>query len=176
MYKTIEDSKRAYEEYILQHKQNVKDAWNYLQIEFPNYPFVTDKYINYYITKLVDKHDDSKYEDIEFEPYRKFFYPTAEDTNKDIIQKEYDKAWVHHYSNNPHHWEYWVEFDKNKERECLRFIREAFLIERICDWMAMSKYNHNKVIDWYNDNIGTMYLPDDDRKFIEDIIFKLKNY
>ena len=32
MYKTILESKRAYEEYILQHKQNVKDAWNHLQI------------------------------------------------------------------------------------------------------------------------------------------------
>ena len=64
-HKTISESKRAYEEYILQHKQNIKDAWNHLQIEFSNYPFVADKYINYYITKLIDKHDNSKYEDIE---------------------------------------------------------------------------------------------------------------
>lgn len=175
MFKSLEESKRAYMQYINEHKANVVESWNKLQILFVNEPFVTDKYINYYITNLVKTHDDSKYSDVEFEAYRKYFYPLETETNKEIIQKEYDKAWINHYSNNPHHWEYWVDFDRDKERECLRFIREAYVVERICDWMAMSKFQGNNVVDWYEENKNKIYHSDEDKKFLEHILYNLKN-
>ena len=174
IYVDYNSSKEAYLNYIREHKENVKKCWNKLQIDFVNFPFVKDKYINYYITNLIDKHDNSKYNDVEFEPYRKYFYPTKDEIDEAIIQSEYDNAWIHHYSNNPHHWEYWLEFDKNKERECLRFIREAFIVERICDWMAMSLYNNGSTIEWYNNNKDTMYLPDNDKIYLENILYNIK--
>ena len=67
-----------------------------------------------------------------------------------------------------------MEFDKNKERECLRFIREAFIVERICDWMAMSLYNNGSTIEWYNNNKDTMYLPDNDKIYLENILYNIK--
>lgn len=87
MYKNYEDSKNAYVKYIKEHKARVIDAWNEIQIKCQNQPFVTDKYINWYISNLVNHHDDSKFDDIEFEPYRKYFYPTTEETDKEQIQK-----------------------------------------------------------------------------------------
>ena len=64
MYKTYEDSKTAYVKYIKEHKARVIDAWNEIQIKCQNQPFVTDKYINWYISNLVNHHDDSKFDDI----------------------------------------------------------------------------------------------------------------
>lgn len=176
IYNTYKESKRAYLDYITSHKQRVKDAWIEIQKQFYNHPFVTDKYINWYITKLCNTHDDSKLLEEEFEPYRKYFYPTVEDTDKDVIQKDYDNAWILHYSRNPHHWEYWVDFDKNKERECLKFIREAYCVERVCDWMSMSIFNNNKVKDWYEENKQSMYMSEDDRKMVENLVYNLEEF
>ena len=55
-------------------------------------------------------HDESKYEDEEFYPYRRHFYPTAkEKIQEDKIEDEesFDNAWKHHYLNNDHHPHYY---------------------------------------------------------------------
>ena len=174
MYKNYENSKTAYVKYIKEHKARVIDAWNEIQIKCQNQPFVTDKYINWYISNLVNHHDDSKFDDIEFEPYRKYFYPTTEETDKEQIQKEYDEAWIHHYTNNPHHWEYWCMYDQDKERNSLSFIRQAYHVEMMCDWMAMSQFENNTVPDWYINNQNKIVMNDDDKQFTEmliDILF-----
>lgn len=173
---SIDDSIKAYNNYIEKHKTFVVDAWHDIQIKFYNHPYVTDRYINLYITDLINKHDNSKYVDEEFEPYRKFFYTTEEDIEYGVnnIQKDYDDAWIHHYSNNPHHWEYWVEQDKTQEREYLQFIRDCYSVERICDWMAMSRQNNNNVVDWYNKHKDIIYLSNEDRKFMENIIYNME--
>lgn len=174
IYQTYEESKKAYKQYIDEHKSNVILAWNEVQVKCINQPFVTDKYINWYISSLIKEHDDSKFDVVEFEPYRKYFYPTIYDTDKEQIQKDYDEAWVHHYTKNPHHWEYWCNYDQNKERNSLQFIRQAYHVEMMCDWMAMSTFTNNTVPDWYNDNQDKIVMCDEDKQFIEmlmDILF-----
>lgn len=175
IFNNKEDAVKEYNNYILQHKHNVIKSWNKIQIKLYNHPFVKDKYINWYITKLCNTHDDSKYSIEEFEPYRKYFYPTTEDIDKDIIQKEYDDAWVHHYTHNPHHWEYWANYDENKERETLRFIREAYIVERVCDWMAMSIFQegHDNCLEWYYNNKKEMVMIPDDERFLETVLHNM---
>lgn len=166
MYKTYEDSKTAYVNYINEHKANVIEAWQQVQVKCVNETFITDKYIHWFITNLVEHHDDSKFKPIEFEAYRKYFYPIdGVDTDKEAIQVDYDRAWKHHYKNNPHHWEYWCGYDQDKERESLPFIRQAYHVEMMCDWMAMSKFNNNTVPDWWNSNQDKIVMCDEDRTF-----------
>ena len=57
-------------------------------------------------------HDNSKFGYTEFLASAKYFQG-----NKSPIEKEkeitgYSLAWQHHKGHNPHHWEYWVDFDK----------------------------------------------------------------
>ncbi len=52
----------------------------------------------------------------------------------------YDRAWLHHLHNNPHHWQYWVmppEFnpDGDHDNGCLK-MPEEYVLEMIADWMG----------------------------------------
>lgn len=86
----------------------------------------------------IELHDESKYMDAEFEPYRIRFYPTEEETealqNADIFQQQEENfvaAWTHHFKNNPHHPEYWIQEDGTSRDMDLRYI-----IEMLCDWLS----------------------------------------
>ena len=83
-------------------------------------------------------HDESKYSDIEFEPYRLRFYPTEEENialqSADARQQQqvdFEAAWYHHYTNNPHHPKYWVQEDGSIKDMDIKYI-----IEMLCDWLS----------------------------------------
>jgi hypothetical protein len=83
-------------------------------------------------------HDESKYSDIEFEPYRLRFYPTEEENialqSADARQQQqidFETAWHHHYTNNPHHPKYWVQEDGSIKDMDIKYI-----IEMLCDWLS----------------------------------------
>lgn len=95
----------------------------------------------------INSHDDSKYSDIEFEPYRVRFYPTTEEKellkNSDYLnqqQENFLEAWTHHYKNNPHHPKYWI-----KEDGTIIDMELVYIIEMICDWASFG----DDTVDWY---------------------------
>jgi len=99
----------------------------------------------------IDKHDLSKYNDLEFEPYRRHFYPTLEEQNADEDQKRaweegYDKAWEHHYEHNSHHIEYWYDHKNSIPHD----MDLESIIEMICDWISMAYYFDNGIDEWWN--------------------------
>ena len=61
------------------------------------------------IKEQIECHDQSKYEEEEWEPYLNWFYPIDENASKD--EYGYDIAWIHHCHNNPHHFQYWICID-----------------------------------------------------------------
>lgn len=96
----------------------------------------------------ISTHDESKYMDIEFEPYRLRFYPTEEEneilkSGDAKIQQgmNFEAAWEHHYKNNPHHPKYWVQEDGS-----IRDMDLKYIIEMICDWMSFG----DDIRDWYH--------------------------
>ena len=103
------------------------------------------------------KHDETKYWESEFEPYRKYFYPanTSEGKENKAVVDMFNEAWKHHYEHNDHHPEYWVENDIPSKMST-----EAAL-EMICDWIAMSIKFNNRAIDWYTDNKDNIKLHDE---------------
>lgn len=95
------------------------------------------------VSANVRVHDQSKYSDTEFEPYRKNFFPVNEKEKEENAQN-FELAWKHHYENNMHHWNWWA-YNNQKDKMPLTFV-----IEMAMDWIAMSmKYPDSNALEWY---------------------------
>ena len=116
------------------------------------------------IRDIVAKHDDSKWSEYEFEPYRRHWNPTDEELSRDkYYQQEtdelYQNAWIHHYKNNDHHPKYWYDFENNVARD---MSLEA-IIHMICDWESFYINSPSTIpttVNWWRTDA------DEERKFI----------
>ncbi len=92
-------------------------------------------------------HDLSKFSRAEFGPYARKLA-----TGK--RSQEYLDAWHHHWSNNPHHWEYWIYPDG-----AVCPMPEVYVREMVADWQAANKtYGHISLEDWFARNYPRMKL------------------
>lgn len=144
------DAVKQYEEYINNHISNVVEMYNklfipLLQLEELN-SFISLEELKYNIVRLsktIYKHDLSKWSKEEFDPYRYHFYPTDEEKKDKLYnlkdEQQFEKAWEHHYKNNPHHPKYWNGKD----------IPLVFILEMLCDWFAMSKHFGTDCYEWW---------------------------
>ncbi len=128
------------------------------------------------LKRSVNKHDASKYSTEEFLGYRQWFYP-QKDAEKD--KDTFQKAWTHHYTTNPHHWEYFVKNDIPRE------MPKIYIAEMLLDWIAMSMKFKNNPVNWYKTNKDQINLHKDTRALVENTLailstqssypFKIKN-
>lgn len=157
-YLLIQQKEKEYKDYINEHINNVKIAWKTMQnsdrcmeIIKHNMCYDSEMYILSLIEFIVNNHDRSKFSPEEFYPYRKYFYPVDEEEKKEVENSgEFDKAWVHHYNENPHHWDHW----KN-DPDCMSFI---YVLEMVLDWIAMGIKFNNTALDWYEKNKDNIIL------------------
>lgn len=171
----IQSKEEEYKEYIDKHINNVKQSFEDLLRLVPSNELpelLQDEETIQRLRMVMDKHDNSKYSDLEFEGYRKHFYP-VDDTEK-LNTEEYELAWLHHYSNNPHHWEYWCVLDPEtgefKLQDNIDEIDYMFYeVERVMDWCAMSRQFNNRVKQWYSENSDRIIQPD----FVKNLQTKL---
>ena len=121
-------------------------------------------------------HDESKFTIDEYEAYEDFFYGSA--VPEPEIRRAFDKAWLHHIHNNPHHWQYWVLINDDPEEgiKCLEIPGE-YIIEMICDWWSFSwKANNLKLIfDWYNNHKDYMKINEKSKNRIEYILNRISD-
>lgn len=167
---------QEYQNYVDTHKANVLNAYNKLFVEtdytdrLPGEINIDDW--NYALELLgpeVEAHDDSKYTDAEFEPYRRHFDKTemekmADESDPDtaeLYEKEFDRAWLHHIMVNPHHPEFWNHTDMvngqliphiDARKEGPRDMDLLNILHMICDWSGMSIKFRDKYspVSWYN--------------------------
>ena len=136
-----------YKKYIDNHKSKVIETWEELKKNKIIYEYIItqseSKDIIEIINKNISNHDNSKYEEEEWEPYRKRFYPINEE-EKNKSKKEFSKAWKHHKKNNTHHHEHWEEINQNEKMPFYD------VVEMCCDWISMSKVLGGTAINWYN--------------------------
>lgn len=105
-------------------------------------------------------HDKSKYSNEEYIPYvwltwykkeknigRDFKYPEG-------VEKEVDKACLHHIKNNRHHPEFFLALN---EMNCYD------IIEMVCDWAAMSQELGTSLLEWVDKNVGSKWNFDDEQ-------------
>jgi len=129
-----------YLKYVLEHKKNVfKTCWK-------------RKLYFHAIT-----HDLSKFSPQEFIPYANYFY-----MSKDKYKDKFDKAWEHHYKNNPHHWDHWLD-DKGVPQK----MDSKYLNQMIADWEAMSLKFGGFAQEYYLNNYNNIKLDYDTRLLLE---------
>ena len=95
-------------------------------------------------------HDLSKFGITEFVSSAKYFQGNRSpiEAEKELIG--YSKAWLHHKGKNPHHWEYWTDFDDNGQIIANK-IPDKYVIEMVCDWIGAGKA--------YNSETWTQHTP-----------------
>lgn len=91
-------------------------------------------------------HDLSKFSRAEWGPYRRrFFSGRAGVEDKSGDPGEFKRAWEHHWTHNPHHWEYWRRNDL-----AARMPRE-YVVEMVADWLGAGRGITGSwdLSDWY---------------------------
>ena len=161
----IQLKEEEYKNYINNHKLTVQRVWNELQLKSKNEFFILNKELNEKISKRILCHDDSKYSIEEFDPYRKFFYPT---NNEKKNYQDFRLAFQIHYSKNDHHWEYWLDKDGNPVNR--GDLRDETIIEMFCDWQAMSYMFGDTPQEYYEKNKHKIKLLKEDTDFFMNIV------
>lgn len=129
--------------------------------------------------ELERRHDASKYSDEEYDAYDEYFYGNDK---SDKVYKEFDKAFLHHIHNNPHHWNYWIIADEDYSKTRTVEIPDTYLKEMIADWasFAYAKKDPQNLIDWYIDHRDSIIMEENSRRKLENYIElayeKLKEY
>ena len=169
-----------YDEYIKEHKENVFKGFKWLEIYLPEELPSKDAHeisgvSEYDMCKYQCefKHDESKYSVEEYKAYDNYFYGNQ---SYQAVQ-DFNKAWLHHIHNNPHHWQHWVLInDDPNEGEIILDMPDVYIIEMICDWWAFSwkKGDLNEIFNWYADHKDYMKLSSYTRNKVENILSKIK--
>jgi hypothetical protein len=125
-------------------------------------------------------HDLSKFSRAEWGPYVRWFmdppgpnktwHQQAKDFRHDAEAQRrkaaFDRAWEHHWSNNPHHWEWWAK--RSIGGSCPSEMTDGCRREMLADWrgagLAQGKPDTRA---WYEANKGRMQLHPETRAWIE---------
>jgi len=159
-----------YNEYIREHKENVEKAYSWLVYNLPE--LFKDKTNN--MLSNIQSHDESKFSIEEYEAYDNYFYGSAVPDQE--VKDAFNKAWLHHIHNNPHHWQHWVLINDDYDEIFLEIPYE-YIIEMICDWWSFSwrKGNLFEIFDWYDEHKTTMKINHKSREVVERILNMIKN-
>ena len=163
---------REYYLYIADHVNNVKSSYY-------KYEDLFFKILNPDISKeelqcIIKNHDISKYSKEEFESYQRHFTP-ANNTDRNL-ESDFNKAWLHHIHNNPHHPEHWVLFDYKDKSIIITPMPDEYIIEMICDWIAMGIKFNNTAYNWYNKSKYNIPLHNDTKIKVENLLEAIKEY
>lgn len=90
-------------------------------------------------------HDMSKFSRAEFVPSAKYFQGDRSPIEAEKEAIGYSNAWLHHKGRNPHHWEYWCDFNNDTGEVFPHKIPEKYVIEMLCDWIGAGQvYSKDK--------------------------------
>lgn len=117
-------------------------------------------------------HDWTKFTPAEWGPYvRRFYAGNNSKWEKDTDPQEWKDAWKHHWSNNPHHWEYWLAI--GYEPATPLEMQEVYVREMVADWygagMAQGKPD---IAGWYHKNSHKMTLHETTRQRAEALLLE----
>lgn len=156
----------AYDTYLLEHKANVVKGMEWIRDNLPEY---WSQNVNWLTTF---QHDWSKSSPEEYDAYDAYFYGHNRSW---IVVNNFQRAWLHHIHNNPHHWQHWVLINDDEGMVCIN-MPIGYIVEMICDWWSFSWQTENlsTIFDWYAEHKDTMKLHKDTRIMVEDILGRIK--
>lgn len=145
---------REYLNYLERHYDNVQMAWKLIndRCQRKGFRFMSDDFVWGSIDEAIKMHDESKLSMQEFTQYRNYFF-TAEGEEKDKLS--FDLAWDHHLDQNEHHWQNWTQRQENG-----MMYADIFLVQMVCDWVAMGFEFGDTAKDYYEKNKERINLPD----------------
>ena len=160
------DYQEEYRQYIEDHRNRVIQYANWLK---ENIPEIFEEAGLDGFDELIQEHDESKYEEPEFEAYAQKFYKQDEYGKPLDYIPGWDEAWKHHWMNNPHHPEYWLGED----------MPYIYILEMICDWgsFGILKGNMAELVDFYYEQARDdkeKNLSENTKKIIEEILSKIE--
>ena len=124
-----------YTQYIIDHKANVLKAYLWLK---------EHEIVDLSLEEQINAHDLSKYTEEEYDPYDNYFYGNK--TEK--VKREFDYAWLNHIHQNPHHWQYWVDY--TRWEIVVNKIPYRHALEYVADVLSASKVYNPKDINRKN--------------------------
>lgn len=161
-----------YNQYIQEHKENVGKAFDWLSEKLPEI-FDNDTFMGECEFQCKFAHDKSKYSAEEYDAYDKYFY--GGNKSYEVVQN-FNKAWLHHIHNNPHHWQHWILINDNPdEGEIILDMPDLYIIEMICDWWSFSwkKGDLKEIFKWYDERKDHIKLSEKTHKEVNNILYKI---
>ena len=159
-----------YDEYLKQHKMNVKKGFEWIAANLPE--LVIGDFD--YDWQIGLNHDWSKNKNDEYIAYDDYFYGG---NRSNAVVEAFNKAWLQHIHRNPHHWQHWVLInDDPNEGEIVLDMPYNYILEMICDWWAFSwnSGNLHEIFSWYEEHKDYIKFSKNTRKTVEDILEKIK--
>ena len=166
----MEDKIQEYREYIIEHIKNVKkafDTYGGLLCEELELDYIE-------VRNQIAQHDESKWETEEFDLYRAKFYPSKDE--EPITEYEFNKAWLHHIHNNPHHPEYWVYYNCDENNVSVYDMPDKYIVEMLCDWIAMGYKFNDTCYSYYNSNGKEKLFTNNTRFKVEYLLKKIESF
>lgn len=160
-----------YDQYLVEHRDNVRKSIDWISHNLPDIMSIHD----YYYNQIGWYHDYSKDTAEEYDAYDQYFYGSRK--TKDV-EDNFNKAWLHHIHNNPHHWQHWVLINDDPSKGTVALIMpHRYVVEMICDWWSFSWANGNlyEIFDWYDSNKTHIQLHDITRDLVEEILGRMKS-
>lgn len=159
-----------YDQYLTQHKTNVKKGFDWLRDNLPE--IITTGHD--YEWQIGMSHDYSKIQPDEYAAYDAYFY--GGNKSFDVV-KAFNMAWLLHIHRNPHHWQYWLLINDDPIQGTLILdMPEDYIIEMICDWWAFSWASGNltEIFDWYKKRAEYMKISIRTRAKVEGILYLIR--
>lgn len=124
---------------------------------------------DYFDPETLVLHDSSKFSPEEFPVYaRKFF-------GDGVSDDEWQRALDHHYANNWHHWQGWID----EEDGIPRPMTNLHIVTMVADWMASSRQYTGSwnMVKWLTENLGgfepKIKLHRDTRAIVDEILRRI---
>ena len=165
----------SYNRYLEQHKNGVRQAFEWLETNLPEIFGTEDEGIITECRHLCTyAHDESKLQPDEYEAYDAYFYG---DRSYEVVN-QFNRAWLRHIHRNPHHWQHWILInDDPDEGEIILDMPDVYIIEMICDWMSFgfTKGELDDVLVWYEQHREHMKMSQYTRMKVEEILNLIKH-
>ena len=153
------DATRRYLDYIEEHLENVRLAFDELSRACDGMWWVGDDASWHGLRSDVIFHDLSKFTAAEFTQYRDYFYPVAE---YDKANSGMTEAWEHHKQMNHHHHETATTYSD--------------MVHMVIDWTAMGYKFGDTAQSYYEKNEDKIKLTEEMRRHMYEIFERLAAY
>ena len=128
-------------------------------------------------------HDLSKYSPTEFMVGVKYFQGDRSPNNAEREDIGYSSSWLHHKGRNKHHYEYWIDYSKKKNKNDFPLtgmkIPEKYVLEMLADRIAACKvyqkeqYTDKSPLIYYMQGRDYVIMHEKSQKLLEKLLYML---